>query len=100
MNKKWRANIYCSAGYSDWREDPLAHADITDDKGIVIDLDDPKNAIIAALAPEMLDTLKAIKQRMDGEFDAPEIRAWGPLLTDRDMQVYEHVAAIVKRAEK
>lgn len=58
-----------------------------------------ENSRLIAAAPDLLATLKAVIARMDGEFDNPELLAWGPLLASRDAQVYQHIAAAIVKAE-
>jgi hypothetical protein len=50
-------------------------------------------------APELLETLKAIVDRIDGNFDSPAIKAMGPLEVDHDADVLKWANRAIEKAE-
>lgn len=57
------------------------------------------NALLISLAPELLETLKAIKARIDGEWDNPALMRFGPLNTNSDTDILAMVEEAIAKVE-
>lgn len=55
----------------------------------------PDSCNLHTAAPGILDTLKAIKARIDGVFDAPELMAKGGLNTDKNQDIKNWIDDII-----
>jgi len=50
-------------------------------------------------APELLATLEAVRARINGEFDHPELVKMGPLMADSDDDILAWCAAAIAKAK-
>lgn len=57
------------------------------------------NARLIAAAPEMLEALKAIKARVQGEWDHPSLAKLGPLSVNLEHDVLRLLEPVIKKAE-
>lgn len=60
--------------------------------------EDAANARLIASAPELLSALKAIKARINGVWDDPDLMAFGPLSANGDDDILELTTAAIAKA--